>query len=428
MSGFNYRQGALLCDGMELASVVRETGTPCFVYSGQLLVETYDRFQRALKPLPGLICYALKANASLALCKILASLGCGADVVSGGELYRALKVGFPPERIVFAGVGKTEEEIRFALNADIRQLNVESIPELELVDHTAQKLQTKARIALRVNPDVDIDTHPYVATGRGGSKFGLDLADALSAYQHAASLPGVRVTGLHFHLGSQILSTKPYVAALRKCLAFMEELRRISIQIEVLDVGGGLGISYNEEETPTPEQWLGAMKDDLAKSGCTVIIEPGRSLMGPVGALVTKVLYLKKTAAKNFVMVDAGMNDLLRPSLYGAYHQILPLRQKKASTILADVVGPVCESADFLAQNRRMTRPQAGELLAVMRVGAYAASMSSQYNGRPRAAEILVFEDRCALIKRRETYQDLMANELVPQLALEVFTGLRKKR
>lgn len=426
MPAFTYRQGSLFCDKVELTSIAAEVGTPYFVYNGRLLIETFFQFQRALKPLPGIICYALKANGSLALLKILASLGCGADVVSGGELYRALKIGFPPRHIVFAGVGKTEEEIRLAIDADIRQLNVESVPELELVDRTAQKLQTKARVALRLNPDVRADTHPYVATGRGDSKFGLDLTEALSVYQSASSLPGVQVTGLHFHLGSQILSTAPYVEALKKILPLMEELRRRGIMIRDLDIGGGLGISYNGEWAPSPEQWLAAMKDELQRLNCTVIIEPGRALMGPVGALVTRVLYLKKASTKNFIVVDAGMNDLVRPSLYGAKHQILPLREKTAPSILADVVGPVCETADFLARDREMIRPAAGDMLAVMKTGAYSASMSSNYNGRPRAAEVLVFGHRYAVIRKRESFEDMMANELVPELALEACRDPKK--
>lgn len=426
MAGFAYRQGNLFCEGVDLASTAAKVGTPCFVYSGQLLMEAYNQFQKALKPLPGIICYALKANANTALCKILTSLGCGADVVSGGELYRALKAGFPPQRIVFAGVGKTEDEIRFAINAHIRQLNVESTSELELVSRTAQKLEARARVALRVNPDVKAGTHLYVATGSGGSKFGLDLAEALSAYQYAASLPGIQVTGVHFHLGSQIMSTTPYTKALKKIVFLIEELRRLGLPIRDLDVGGGLGISYDGEAAPTPKQWLAAMRDELRKSGCTVIIEPGRALMGPVGALVTRVLYLKRSAVKNFVVVDAGMNDLLRPSLYRAFHQILPLRQKKAPLVLADVVGPVCESADFLAIRREMAQPMSGEMLAVMKTGAYGASMSSNYNSRPRAVEVLVFGDRYAVIKKRETFEDLMANELVPELAMEVCRDLER--
>jgi len=426
MTAFAYREGSLFCDEVDLVSVAAEVGTPYFVYSGRLLIETFVQFRRALKPLPGIICYALKANGNLALLKILASLGCGADVVSGGELYRALKAGFPPSHIVFAGVGKTEEEIRWAIDADIRQLNVESVPELELVNSTAQKLQRQARVALRLNPDVRADTHPYVATGRGDSKFGLDLAEAVSAYQRASTLPGIQVTGLHFHLGSQILSTAPYVEALKKIVPLMEELRRKGIMIRDLDIGGGLGISYNKEVAPSPEQWLAVVKDELQGLDCSVIIEPGRALMGPAGALVTKVLYLKKASTKNFIVVDAGMNDLVRPSLYGAMHQILPLREKTAPSIVADVVGPVCETADFLARDREMVRPAAGDMLAVMKTGAYSASMSSNYNGRPRAAEVLVFGHRYAVIRKRESFEDMMANELIPGLALEARLDSKK--
>jgi len=426
MTAFAYREGSLFCDEVDLVSVAAEVGTPYFVYSGRLLIETFVQFRRALKPLPGIICYALKANGNLALLKILVSLGCGADVVSGGELYRALKAGFPPSHIVFAGVGKTEEEIRWAIDADIRQLNVESVPELELVNSTAQKLQRQARVALRLNPDVRADTHPYVATGRGDSKFGLDLAEAVSAYQRASTLPGIQVTGLHFHLGSQILSTAPYVEALKKIIPLMEELRRKGIMIRDLDIGGGLGISYDKEVAPSPEQWLAVVKDELQRLDYSVIIEPGRALMGPAGALVTRVLYLKKASTKNFIVVDAGMNDLVRPSLYGAMHQILPLREKTAPSIVADVVGPVCETADFLARDREMVRPAAGDMLAVMKTGAYSASMSSNYNGRPRAAEVLVFGHRYAVIRKRESFEDMMANELIPGLALEARLDSKK--
>ncbi len=424
MAGFDYRQDELFCDEVSLISLADQVGTPLFVYSGCLLLETYRQFREALGSLPGMVCYALKANASMALCKILASLGCGADVVSGGELYRALKVGFPPERIVFAGVGKTEEEIRFALNANILQLNVESISELELVDRTARSLETKARVALRINPDVPVDTHPYVHTGGGGSKFGLNLSDAPAAYQHAASLDGIELTGLHFHIGSQIMSTKPYLEALKKAMALLQELNRLGIRLRLLDIGGGLGISYDDHRAPSPKQWLDAMREDLRKSGCTVLIEPGRSLVGPVGALITRVLRLKRTPSKNFVVVDAGMNDFLRPSLYGAFHHVLPLRRGTAPRIVADVVGPVCESADFLAQNREMITPEPGEMLAVMKTGAYGASMSSNYNGRPRAAEVLVLGNRYALIRERESFEDMMAQEVIPELALEaVYIG-----
>ena len=419
MAGFEYQRGKLFCEEVDLASVAEDVGTPCFIYSGSMLMETYGQFQRALKPLPGIICYALKANGSLALCKMLASRGCGADVVSGGELYRALKVGFPPERIVFSGVGKTEQEIRLAINANIRQLNVESLPELDLVAVTARKLETRARIALRVNPDVRPDTHPYLTTGAEETKFGLNLKDSLSACRKAAAWPNIQLTGLHFHLGSQITSTEPYVEALQKVLALIDELRGLGITISELDIGGGLGIAYHDETVPTPQQWLDAIRDDLKRSGCTVIIEPGRALVGPAGVLLTRTLYLKKTLRKNFLVVDAGMNDLVRLSLYGAFHHISPVWQKTGERLRVDVVGPVCESADFLAHQRDMIHPEAGDLLAVMNAGAYVASMASNYNGRRRVAEVLVCGQRYALIRRRETFEDLVAHELIPGLVLE---------
>jgi len=420
MSGFLYQEDTFFCEGVDLTRVADEVGTPCFVYSGMALCESFGRFQEALRPREGLVCYALKANPSLALCKILASRGCGADVVSGGELYRALQAGFPPRRIVFAGVGKTEEEIRFALNTDILQLNVESIDELELIDRTARMLETRARVALRINPGVPVDTHPYVTTADAGSKFGIGIDQAPDALTRAASLPGLRLTGLHVHLGSQITSVEPYRLALNKLLPLVEQLRQAGGSLESLDVGGGLAVAYDEGTVPSAREWLDAVREGLDGLDCRLIIEPGRALIGPAGALLGRVLYIKETGQKTFVVVDAGMNDLLRPSLYGAYHQVrcVPRRHGPGRTV--DVVGPICESADFLARDREMTLPRAGDLLAVMNAGAYGAAMSSNYNGRPRAAEVLVFGERFGLIGRRETYKDLLDRDLFPDLAKEL--------
>jgi len=420
MSGFQYQQDRLFCEGMDLTRVVDSVGTPCYVYSGTALQEAWERFQKALQPQDGLVCYALKANPSLALCRILASQGCGADVVSGGELYRALKAGFPPRRIVFAGVGKTEEEIRFAINADILQLNVESVPELDLVDRTARMLETRARVALRINPDVAVDTHPYVTTADTGSKFGIGLDRAPEVLAHAASLPGIRLTGLHFHLGSQIASVEPYRRALKKVLPLAGRLQELGASLETLDVGGGLAVSYDQGAVPTAGEWLDAVRQELGQLNCRLIIEPGRALVGPAGVLVGQVLYIKKSGGKTFVVVDTGMNDLLRPSLYGAYHQIAAVERRQGPDRKVDVVGPVCESADFLARDREMTVPRAGDLLAVMNAGAYGAAMSSNYNGRPRAAEVLVSGERFGLVGRRETYEDLLGRELLPGLAEEL--------
>jgi diaminopimelate decarboxylase len=420
MSGFRYQGDRLFCEGVDLAGVADAVGTPCFVYAGPVLREALRDFQEPLRPRDGLVCYALKANPSLTLCKILASLGCGADVVSGGELYRALKAGFPPHRIVFAGVGKTEEEIRFALNADILQLNVESIDELDLIDRTARGLEVRARVALRINPGVPVDTHPYVTTADIGSKFGIGIDQVPQALARAASLPGLRLTGLHVHLGSQIASVEPYRLAVRKLLPLAERLREAGGSLDTLDVGGGLAVSYDEGAVPSIREWLRAVKEELGDLDCRLIIEPGRALIGPAGTLIARVLYIKQTGGKTFVVVDAGMNDLLRPSLYGAYHRIQALVRRGGESRAVDVVGPVCESADFLARDREMVLPRAGDLLAVMNAGAYGAAMSSNYNGRPRAAEVLVSGERFGLIGRRETYEDLLGRDLFPDLAEEL--------
>jgi len=420
MSGFQYIDDRLCCEGVDLTQVAGSAGTPCFIYSGGALQEACQGFRQALPPQDGLVCYALKANPNLALCKILASLGCGADVVSGGELYRAMKAGFPPRRIVFAGVGKTEEEIRFAINADILQLNAESVPELDLIDQTARKLEARARVALRVNPGVRTDTHPYVATADAGSKFGIELERAPEVLARAASLPGIRLTGLHFHLGSQITSLEPYRQALGKVLPLVKPLREAGGSLDVLDVGGGLAVSYDEEAVPSPQDWLDAIRRELGELACRLIVEPGRALVAQAGVLIGRVLYVKHAAGGAFVVVDAGMNDLLRPSLYGAYHQIWPLQRREGPKQPVHVVGPVCESGDFLARDRDMVLPRPGDLLAIMNAGAYGAAMSSNYNGRPRAAEVLVYDRRFDLIGRRETYQDLLARDLFPPLAEEI--------
>ncbi len=420
MSVFQYLDDRLCCERVDLAQVAESAGTPCFAYSGQALQQAYQGFRQALPPRDGLVCYALKANPSLALCKILASLGCGADVVSGGELYRAMKTGFPPRRIVFAGVGKTEEEIRFAINADILQLNAESVPELDLIDRTARKLEACARVALRINPGVRSDTHPHLTTAGAGSKFGIELERAPEVLARAASLHGIRLTGLHVHLGSQITSLEPYRRALGKVLPLVKPLQEAGGSLDFLDVGGGLAVSYDERPVPSPRDWLGAVRRELGGLKCRLIVEPGRALVGPAGVLIARVLYIKHSAGKTFVVVDAGMNDLLRPSLYGAYHQIWPLQRREGPVRPVDVVGPVCESADFLARDRDMVLPRPGDLLAVMNAGAYGAAMSSNYNGRPRAAEVLVSDGRFDLIGRRETYQDLLARDLFPPLAEEI--------
>jgi diaminopimelate decarboxylase len=357
----------------------------------------------------------MKANPSLSVLRIFAGEGGGADVVSGGELFTALKAGIDPRKIVFAGVGKSDEEIAYALRSGILMLNVESTAELERIERIAAGLGPRAPVALRVNPDVDPVTHPYIATGLRKSKFGMEIHKALDAYRTAASLPHVEVVGIHKHIGSQITSVQPFVEALEKLLLLVQELRRSGIGIRYVDIGGGLGITYRQETPPHPRELGQAVVPMLRNLDCTLIWEPGRVLVGNAGILLTRVIHLKTTAVKNFIIVDAGMNDLLRPSLYDAYHDILHVEKRGEGGLLeADVVGPICESGDFLAKERKIVPPKAGDLLAVMSAGAYGFAMASNYNSRPRPAEVLVRGEEFFVIRRREGYEDLIRGEEIP--------------
>lgn len=415
MEEFAYRDGQLYCEEVPLEAVARSQGTPTYVYSRRAILEAYEAYQRALTGLPHLICYAVKANGNLAVLSLLAAVGAGADVVSGGELFRALRAGFDPQRIVFAGVGKTREEIREALKADVLCLNVESAAELAVLDEVARAEGVRARVALRVNPDIDPETHPYISTGLRTSKFGIAYDEALEAYRTAARLGGVEVVGVHMHIGSQLLKVSPIADALERVAELVTTLREEGIPIRYLDIGGGLGIRYNKEEAvPTQEEYIRALRRTLEALEMTVLLEPGRSLVGPAGALLTRVLYRKRTGGKRFVVVDAAMNDLIRPSLYNAYHEILPVREVRGPQEVVDVVGPVCESGDFLAKERELPVLEEGALLALMSAGAYGFAMASNYNARPRPAEVLVSGERAVLVRRRESYEDLIAGELVP--------------
>jgi diaminopimelate decarboxylase len=391
-------------------------GTPTYVYSRRAILESFTAYTHALASVPHVICYAMKANSNLAILAALARAGAGVDVLSGGELYRALTAGVDPKKIVFAGVGKQPEEMREALKAGILMFNVESPAELRELDRVAQELGTTALTALRVNPDVDPETHPYISTGLKSSKFGIPISRALAEYEAAAHLPGIEVVGVHVHIGSQLTKTSPYADSLARVTELVDALRRRGIQIRYLDVGGGLGIRY-KDETPPSQADLGAVLLPFAKRlGVTLILEPGRSIVGNAGALLTRVLYLKETEAKRFVIVDAAMNDLIRPSLYNAYHEILPVRASDGTKrVIVDVVGPVCESGDFLAQDRELPEASSGDLLAVMSAGAYGFAMASNYNSRPRAAEVLVDGSRYSIVRRRESYEDLILGEQVPE-------------
>ncbi len=344
-------------------------------------------------------------------------MGGGADVVSGGELFRAICAGIPPERIVFAGVGKHREEMVEALKADILMFNVESSQELRLLNEVAGEMGTVARVALRVNPDVDPKTHPYISTGLKKSKFGIDISLALEEYQLARTLSHIEIIGIHQHIGSQITELSPFVDSLGRTAELIEELRKLGIDIRYLDMGGGLGIPYGDETPPHPTEMAQAVTPILKALGCTIIFEPGRVIVGNAGILVTRVLFTKQTPTKHFVIVDAGMNDLIRPSLYDSYHAIQPVRRHKGrEPITVDVVGPICESGDFLAKDRELNMVEPGELLAVMSAGAYGFAMASNYNARPRAAEVLVKDDRHFVIRARENYEDLIRGEQIPEI------------
>jgi diaminopimelate decarboxylase len=416
MHHFQYRGDHLMCEEVPIERIAEEVGTPFYLYSHATLTHHFQVFDQAFADIPHLVCFAMKANSNVATLKLFADLGSGADVVSGGELYRALRAGIPPSRIVFAGVGKTREEMGFALKSDILMFNVESPQELRLLNDVAGAMGTKARVALRINPNVDPNTHPYIATGLKKSKFGIDISLAMEEYQVAKELLHIDVVGVHQHIGSQITEIAPFVDSLVKVADLIAKLRDHGFAITYLDVGGGLGITYKDEDPPVPRVFAEAMIAVIKDLGCTIVLEPGRVIVGNAGVLVTKVLYDKRTPAKHFIVVDAGMNDLIRPSLYGSFHSILPARQETGrETVVVDVVGPVCESGDFLAKDRSMPAPKPGELLVVMSAGAYGYTMSSNYNSRPRPPEIMVKGDRYFTIRERESYEDLIRNERVPE-------------
>ncbi|MCX7988282.1 MAG: diaminopimelate decarboxylase [Thermodesulfovibrio sp.] len=415
MHFFAYKNGELYAEDVPVMEIIKEFGTPIYIYSYATLIRHIRAYEEAFCEVPHIICYAVKANSNLAILNLFAQLGLGADIVSGGELFRALKAGIKPYKIVFAGVGKSEEEIEYALKNDILMFNVESEAELNKINEIAKKLRKKAHVALRVNPDIDPKTHKYIATGLKTSKFGIPIEKALEYYKLAKSMTNIEVIGIHKHIGSQITDTKAYVEALSKIISLYDKLAKFDVKIDYLDIGGGLGITYKDEEPPNPKDLANALIPLLKKKRGKIIIEPGRSIVGNAGILVTKVLYTKETENKNFLIIDAGMNDLIRPTLYGSYHEIQPVIPKNRNKIKADIVGPICESGDFLAKEREIEKLSPGEYLAVMSAGAYGFAMSSNYNSRPRAAEVLVKGDRYALIRKRETYKDLIRNEILPE-------------
>ncbi len=413
MHAFEFKDGQLHCEEVPLRRIAEEVGTPVYVYSRRTLREHYRRLDEAFSSLPHIICYSVKANSNLAVLATLAGEGAGADIVSGGELYRALKAGIKPEKVVYAGIGKTREEMAYALGAGILMFNVESELELEALDGVAGELGMKASVALRVNPDVDAETHPYIATGLREAKFGIGMEDAVEAYRRAASLKNLEVTGVHQHIGSQITQVEPFRESLSRVGELVERLQSMGMGIRYINIGGGFGIPYRGEEVPYPRDYAQALEPILRGSGCTVILEIGRMIVGNAGVLLARALYRKRTGEKRFLVVDAAMNDLIRPSLYGSFHDILPVEERERPVEKVDVVGPVCESGDFLARDRELPAFEPGDLLAVMSAGAYSFAMSSNYNSRRRAAEVLVDGGRFEVVRQRESYDDLVRGERI---------------
>lgn len=412
MNAFTLKNGQLHAESVALTDVAERFGTPCYVYSRAALESALDEFQSELTGVDSLVCFAVKANSNLAVLNVFARRGAGFDIVSTGELKRALAAGADPKKIVFSGVGKSAAEMAFALETGILCFNVESAPELERLNEVALGLGKKAPISLRVNPNVDAKTHPYISTGLKENKFGVAYEDALKIYQRAASLPGIEVTGIDCHIGSQLLDPSPFAEALDKLLQLIDQLTASGITLHHIDLGGGLGIRYQDEEAPTVKSYLQPLLRELKSRKLKILLEPGRRLVGNAGVLLTKVEYLKTGEVKNFAIIDAAMNDLTRPALYDAWHDIVPVVPRNTAASNWEVVGPICESGDFLGHGRALA-VEPGDLLAIMSAGAYGMAMSSNYNARPRAAEVMVDGDKVHLVRRRETVEELYALESI---------------
>ncbi len=412
MDWFNYKDQELYAEDVRLQDMAEQYGTPLYVYSKATLERHISTIDGAFMGIDHLTCYSVKANPTAALLTIIAQHGLGADIVSGGELYIALRAGIPSDKIVYSGVGKTESEIRYALESNILMFNVESESELHTINCIAGEMGTVAPVAFRINPDVDPKTHPYISTGLKKNKFGIPHEEALRIYREAAELPNIKVIGIDAHIGSQLIDVSPFSDAVKRLIGLIESIRETGVDLQIIDIGGGLGIKYYDETPPDPTEWAQAITPFIKQNGLKLILEPGRSMVGNAGILLTKVLYVKKNGDKTFVIVDAGMNDIARPSLYGSYHGVVPVREHKAEKVMLDIVGPICESGDFIAKDRQMPIPAEGDFLAVLSAGAYGMSMASNYNARPRAASLLVDKNTVRLVNRRETYEDLVAREI----------------
>jgi diaminopimelate decarboxylase len=411
---FHYVENTLYCEDVALADIAKAAGTPAYVYSSQIILDNYRAYDESFRDLEHTICYAVKANSSLGVLGLLARAGSGFDIVSSGELFRVLQAGGDPAKVVFSGVGKTAAEVEYALCKGIHSFNCESEAELSLIDALAGRLGAKAEFSVRVNPDVDAATHPYIATGLRDHKFGVDIADAEGVYDRVRSLGNLAAAGVSCHIGSQLLDTGPVMEAVDKVLALIERLRAAGHAIRHVDLGGGLGVAYKSADaTPEIRAFIGNLRDKVKGRGLAVMVEPGRSIVGAAGVLLTRLLYIKRTPQKQFLIVDAAMNDLIRPALYQSHHEIVPLRKSDRPAILADIVGPVCESGDFLARNREVPGAAPGDLMAVCTAGAYGFVQASNYNSRPRPPEILVSGNEWRAIRARETFEDLVRGEQV---------------
>jgi len=411
MHNFRYKRNRLYCENIPITKIAQHAGTPVFIYSKKTLLSNYYNLDKAFSKVSHLICYSVKANSNISICRALIKTGAGMDIVSGGELYRALKAGANNRKIVFAGVGKTKEEIEEALKRKILFFTVESIQELELINQIAKNRNTKAPAVLRINPEINIPSHRYTATGKKGTKFGLSIPAARQLYRQRKNFPYINFTGIQMHIGSQITKPSVYTKALKKILPLTNEIKKYIPSIRFLDIGGGFGINYTGGKAVEAKKFGRAVLPIIKNLGLTVVLEPGRFIAGNAGILVAKVLYTKQDKERNIIITDSGMNDFIRPSLYHAYHRVLPVIKNSAKKITADIVGPVCETGDFFALARKTQKPRQGDILAIMDAGAYGFSMASNYNSRPRPAEVMVAENRFRLIRKREDYKTLIQGE-----------------
>jgi diaminopimelate decarboxylase len=414
MDFFEYQNGELCCDGVSIKDIAKIVPTPFYLYSSKTIIRHFSQFQEALKGISNIICYSVKANSNLSILRLLNSLGSGFDIVSGGELYRALQVGASPDKIVYAGVGKTRQEIEMAISSNILMFNVESISELQVIDDVAKQQNKVVKVAIRVNPDVKADTHSYITTGTEDTKFGIYMDDVMKFADSFSKYSNIELAGIHTHIGSQILDVEPYEKALDKVLELIDFLRDKGFFIRYINLGGGFGIIYRDDDEPfTPSEWADIVIPKIYDKNLILLIEPGRMIVGNAGVLITKVIFIKKGRNKNFAIVDAGMNDLIRPALYNSYHKVLTVELREENEMIYDIVGPICETGDFLAKDRILPELKEGDLIAIKSAGAYGSVMSSRYNSRPLCGEVLVYKEKPYIVREPEDYADIIRKERI---------------